>query len=315
VKEPRPDDERLSALLAGRLEGPEREELLAHLSTSDEDLEVFAHAAAILREMDEEDAREEEPGTQAVPPPRREVPVPSMSRSARGWPRKTPRWAVLAALAGLVVLGWLLWPRGGTPDVTPLQLAMNVGDAGPGLPFDPSQPSEGIPGDDTRGEGDSGRTPKTAARAGAFLVRLALAIQEGDSAATAMLALQTQLRFDPQGGGALRKIEASAGDPPAELQPLFTQATERLEDRLGADHLRLGAWTQAARFAAGGRSAGYFRSSESEPMLRLAERLTKDDPRARKAVAAVRRQLPTDGRANWIALEQSLDALLEAIAS
>jgi hypothetical protein len=320
VKEPRPDDERLSALLAGRLEGPERDELLAHLSTSDEDLEVFAHAAAILREMDEEDAqerdaREEEPGTRAVPLPRRELPVPSMSRSARGRPRKTPRWAVVAALAGLVVAGWLAWSRGGTPGVSPLQLAMNVGDAGPGLPFDASRPSEGIPGDSTRGEGTSGRTPAAAAQAGAFLVRLALAVQQGDSAATATLALQAQQRFDPQGGGALREIRERAGDPPAELRPLLAQATERLEERLEADYLRLGAWTEGARLAARRRNARYFRSPESEPMLRLAERRTKDDPRARKAVAAVRRQLPPDARADWSALEQNLAAMLKAIAS
>ncbi|HEX2202609.1 MAG TPA: hypothetical protein VHG91_04910 [Longimicrobium sp.] len=55
MKEPERDDERLSALLAGRLEGPERDELLAHLSTADEDIEVFAHAAAILREMEDEE--------------------------------------------------------------------------------------------------------------------------------------------------------------------------------------------------------------------------------------------------------------------
>lgn len=314
MKEPRPDDERLSALLAGRLEGPERDELLAYLSTADDDLEVFAHAAAILREMDEEDAREEEPGTtEAPPPPRREVPpVPSMSRSARGWPRKTPRWAVLAALAGLVVLGWLVWPRGGTPDVTPLQLALNVGDAGPGRPFfDPSRPSDGIPGESTRGEGASGRSPEAAAQAGAFLVRLALAIQAGDSAATATLALQAQRRFDPQGGGALREIGEDAGASPAEQLPRFEEATERLEERLGADHLRLGAWTEAARLAADQQNAGYFRSEETAPMLRLAE----DDPQAREAVAAVRRQLPTDGRADWIALKASLTDLLEAIAT
>ncbi|HEU4455338.1 MAG TPA: hypothetical protein VFR81_19895 [Longimicrobium sp.] len=313
MKEPRPDDERLSALLAGRLEGPERDELLAYLSTADEDLEVFVHAAAILREMDEEDEREEEPGTtEADPPPRREVPpVPSMSKSTRGWPRRTPRWAVLAAVAGLVVVGWFVWPRGGPPDVTPLQLALNVGVAGSGLPYDPARPSDGIPGDATRGEGASARSPEAAAQAGAFLVRLALAIQEQDSAATATLARQARQRFDPQGGGALREIGEGAGAPPADLQPLLEQATERLEERLGADHLRLGAWTEAARWAAHRQNAGYFRSEETAPMLRLAE----DDPQAREAVAAVRRELPTDGGADWDALERNLANLLNAIAS
>lgn len=321
MKEPRLDDERLSALLAGRLEGPERDELLAHLSTADEDLEVFAHTAAILREMEEEDAREdrgvreEGPGTKAPPPPPPETLVPSMSRSTRGWPRKTPRWAVLSAVAGLVVLGWLVWPRSGAPDVTPLRLAMDVGDAGPGLPFDASRPSQGIPGESTRGEGASDASPESAARAGAFLVRLALAVQERDSAATATLALQAQQRFDPQGGRALQDIHARAGDPTAELQPLLEQATERLEDRLDADYLRVGAWTEAARLAARQRNAAFFRSPDGESMLGFAEGLTEDDGRAREAVAAVRRQLPRDGRADWVALETELDAMLDAFAS
>lgn len=51
------DDERLAALLASRIEGEERSQLLAYLSTADEDFEVFANSASILREMEVEDAR------------------------------------------------------------------------------------------------------------------------------------------------------------------------------------------------------------------------------------------------------------------
>jgi hypothetical protein len=312
VKEPRHDDERLAALLAGRLEGQERDELLAYLSTADEDLEVFAHSAAILREMDEEDAPGNETGGKVLPP-RREARVPSMSRSTRGW-RKAPRWVVLPALAGLLVLGWLAWPGRGTPEVSPQRLAMSLGDAGRRLPFDASRPSEGIPGDPTRGEGPSERTPESAAQAGAFLVRLALAVQARDSAATATLALQTERRFDRQGSSALRQIRARAGAPPAELQPLLERATHRLEDLLGADPLRLGAWTEAARWAALQHDALYFHSEDSASMLRLAERLADGDPRAGEAVSAVRRALRAD-RLDWIALEQNLIAMLDAIAT
>jgi hypothetical protein len=319
VKEPRHDDERLSALLAGRLEGPERDELLAYLSTADEDLEVFAHTAAILREMDEEDAREEQdkkPDPKAAHPPPGKAPVPSMSKSTRGWPRRTPRWAIVPAVAGLavlVVLGWLAWPGRGAPDVSPLRLAMNIEDSGTGLPFDAARPSAGIPGNATRGEGDAARTPESAARAGAFLVRLALAIQARDTAATATLALQAQ-RFDPRGAGALREIETRAGRPAADLQPLLEQATERLEGRLGADYLRLGAWTEAGFWAARRRDAGYFRSPDSVAMLRFAEDLTEDDRREREAVAAVRRELAAE-QPDWVSLERKLAAMLNAIAS
>jgi hypothetical protein len=316
VKEPRRDDERLSALLAGRLEGPERDELLAYLSTADEDLEVFAHTAAILREMDEEDAQDEGANITAASPPGREVPVPSMTRSTRGRPRKTPRWAILTAIAGLVLLWTLTWPPGGTPGVSPMQSAMNIEFAGPALPFDASRPYEGIPGgDDTRGEGNSGWTKESAAQAGAFLVRLSLAIEARDSAATATLARQVQERFDRQGGSALRKIAARAGAPAAELQPLLAEETERLEKRPDARYLRVGAWAEAARLAANQRDVAYFRSGDSADMIRLAERVTKDDPRARAALSAVQRELDAEREPNSTTLETHLIALLEAIAT
>lgn len=67
MNKPVPDDERLSALLDGRLSDREREELLAHLAVSGDDLEVFAETAAILREMEEEDALAREAGVPRHP--------------------------------------------------------------------------------------------------------------------------------------------------------------------------------------------------------------------------------------------------------
>ncbi|WP_420130132.1 hypothetical protein [Longimicrobium sp.] len=321
MKEPRRDDERLSALLAGRLEGPERDELLDYLSTADEDLEVFAHTAAILREMDEEDAQEaarnEGSTVHTAPSPGREVPVPSMTRSTRGWPRKTPRWAIPSAIVGLVVLMTLTLSRGRTPDVSPVQLAENIGVAGPGLPFDTAQPSRGIPGLRVRGGSDAELTPESAAKAGAFLVRLALAIEARNASATRTLALQTQERFDPRGGSKLREIASRAGAPRAELQPLLTQAKEQLEDRRRRDagYLRLGAWTEAGRLAASQRNAGYFGSEDSADMIDSAKRLTKDDPQGRAAVAAIQRELEAEGGLDLTRLETHFTALLAAIAT
>jgi hypothetical protein len=55
---PKHDDQRLSALLAGRLEGPERDELLAYLATADEDYFVVVNTGLILRELEEEESAE-----------------------------------------------------------------------------------------------------------------------------------------------------------------------------------------------------------------------------------------------------------------
>lgn len=50
------DPERLAALLDGRLDGAERDALLARLADHDDDLALFAEAAAIQRALEEEDA-------------------------------------------------------------------------------------------------------------------------------------------------------------------------------------------------------------------------------------------------------------------
>lgn len=53
------DDERLAALLEGRLQSEERDALLAHLAADEgEDFYVFANTARVLREMEEEAAEE-----------------------------------------------------------------------------------------------------------------------------------------------------------------------------------------------------------------------------------------------------------------
>ncbi|HST58231.1 MAG TPA: hypothetical protein VLK84_06085, partial [Longimicrobium sp.] len=101
VREPIHDDERLAALLDGRLTGEEREELLAYLSVADEEYQILAGTAAILL------AVEEEAEEAMVSPPTRELRPPS--RVAKGgWRRRSPRWvATVAALTGLIVLGTL----------------------------------------------------------------------------------------------------------------------------------------------------------------------------------------------------------------
>ena len=305
MKEPRYDDERLAALLAGRLEGPERDELLAHLSTAEDDADVVINAAAILREMEEEDARAEA-GGQAEAPPVRETLPPSLRPN---WRRKAPRWIATAVLVGLVVLGFQMSRGRGGLSADPVQMAVRMDNARQGLP--PGWESN-TPWDRPRGD-----AAQNAAQAGVFLVRLAVAVQARDAVATARLADQTQRRFDPQGGQALRDVAARAGQPPEALQPLLEQAAARLEalHEDERDHLRLGAWTEAARLAAAWRDDAFFRSGDTRRALGLAERLTREDPAAQAAVAGVRTALPADAPPAWDALATNLDALLRAIAS
>jgi hypothetical protein len=312
VKEPRHDDERLAALLEGRLEGPERDELLAYLATADEDLHVFAKTAAVLREMEEE---EEEQAAQAhpageqveLPPPARGA-VPPSARS--GWRRRKALQAIVpAVLAGLVVL----WRLGAAAAPGPLRLAESLQHAERGLPagWEPAWTGDrGEPG----GEGTI-----RAARAGALLVDLAVAIQQQPrdtlEVQARAAALRDRSRQPNVAGNPLRQIEARASAPATTLQPLLEQASERLEDQLDRDYLRLGAWTEAARLAAVREDAEFFRSRSTRAMLRDAEGITEDNPEAQAVFTGLRAALKNDGAPNWGALKGQIDALMKAIAS
>ncbi len=57
MKDARFDGQRLSALLEGRLEGAQRDELLAYLALADEDYFVVVDTASILHELEEQEAK------------------------------------------------------------------------------------------------------------------------------------------------------------------------------------------------------------------------------------------------------------------
>lgn len=305
MKEPRHDDERLSALLAGRLEGPEREELLAHLSTSEEDAEVAINAAAILREMEEEDAEAAAAGgAQPALSPRHDVVPPSVQQRARGWPRKTPRWAVPLVLAGLGVLGF--WATQGriSPAPGPLQVAAALSEPERSLPADWVE-SAPLPGD--RGEDD-----RSAVAAGVYLARLAVSIRAGDATTTTLLAGRAADRYD---AGVLRQIQQRAGAPADSLLPLLETATTRLESLYDPDYLRAGAWIEAARLAAEREDAGFFAHRDTRAMLDHIERTTSENPDAQGDIARIRAALSADGGLDWTALETGLNSLLRSVSS
>lgn len=115
VNEPTMDAERLAALLSRTVDERERATLLARLADADEDYDLFADAAAVLRELDEEDAadggdgkggdgsdvpRDVEPGPAAagVAPP----PVADASEAARAEAASDPASPGLSADAAPV---------------------------------------------------------------------------------------------------------------------------------------------------------------------------------------------------------------------
>jgi hypothetical protein len=297
VKEPREDDERLSALLEGRVEGRQREDMLAHLAAADEDYEVFTDTAAVLRALEEEDARA------------RRGPVPPSMRK-RGWVR-TAAYAVSAVVV-LLAISWALRERGGSAGASPLQLAMRADPDAAGLRTGWAIPA---PSDPPRGE-DRAATNALAVRAGAMLVDLSVAVLAGDLPRARQLAGQALDDFEPGAGprAPLRRIAEAGPDTPRDsLNALVNAATDRLA-ALGRKPLEVGAWAEAARIAAAARNAGFFQDDAGPGMLDHAEDLATDDD-ARRAVAQVREVLPANGAPpRWVELEERLGTLLSELS-
>ncbi len=310
MKEPRPDDERLSALLDKRLTGRQRDELLAHLAADDEDYQVFVDTADILREAEEEDA----PG-KARDQPREGARPPAWAGAAlHRWTYGAPRRiAIAAAVAGLVVLGALSLLGRAAAVGHPVRLAARLEHADQGLP---ERWIEQRPWSSARGKA-AGRRDVRAAQAGALLVDLSVAVAARDSADTWLLANQLRQRFDAQAAPSspVPQITARAGEPSSALRPLLDQATARLEERLGRDYLQLGAWAEAASIAAHRRDQAFFRSGATRRMLGRAEELTAAGSAARDAVSGVRAALAAQGPPNWNDLAEALNTLLGAVAS
>ena len=300
MKEPREDDERLSALLEGRVEAREREDLLARLAAADDDYEVFTSTASVLRALEEEDARAQ----------RRAVP-PSMRKT--GWPSARAAATVAGAVVLLLALAWALRGRGGPAVVSPLQLALRADTAGDGVRAGWALPT---PEGAVRGLGRRGENDVQAVWAGAMLVELAVAVHGGDTAQIREPAVRLRRRLDVGADAAapLRRIAERPDAPADSLNALLEQATQGLGRRLGREPLELGAWVQAARIAADMRNAAFFEDGGTNGMLRRAERLARGSDAAEAAVKDVRAALPTGATPRWEVLAASLRQLLSQLS-
>jgi hypothetical protein len=311
------DDERVAAFLDGRMDARRREEMLAHLTGSDEDRAVLAATAAILRQLEEDDAAAADADAPAPASGQERGDAAVIPLQTRRWTRgPVLRWILLAAvLAGVLVTGRVLRPPASIAD-EPMRLAARLEHGTRGLPAGwTDQRPWTSRGDDPGGASSPGERSARSARAGAMLVDLSVAVQGRDAAATRVLASQLAARFDPQGGrsGALREIADGAGASPERLKPLVADATERIAKRLDGDALRLGAWTEAAGLAAASRDAGFFRDGETQRMLDQAGQLTAGDPAARSAVQRVRLLLAADPP-RWEALAPAIDEMARELA-
>lgn len=322
MKEPGNDDERLAALLARKLDRRQREQLLAELAASDDDHEVFADTASILRQIEEEDAAAAAPSWEAVEerqfagtaPVLRHIPEDAASATSetdgviplhpRPRARRWQRWGAIAAgVGGIALAATLLGRQGSSAGAVPIRLAARLNHLDQGMP-EQWQLSVGA----ARGEQTDRARAARAAQAGALLVDLSVAVQARDTADTRVLAEQLRARFDPAAPASpFRRLSARPAAPADSLQRLVSEGTDRLADRLGREHLELGAWVEAARLAAYGRNAAFFQGDGAVP--RSAERLVSSDAAAAQAMARVQAALPATGPPRWNELMAALDTL------
>lgn len=289
------DDERLAALIDGRLDERQRAELLERLALSEEDLEVLAEAGTITRELEEEDrvaaAASEATTTVIQLPARRQV-----SRY-RGW------MPIAAILAG-VALGIGLWKAGppgrrGSPVAVVDRLA-NADRQPPALDANPWGPKRG------------GADPEGFARGvrlGVRLTDLQLAARRGDPGAVqaAAASVASLLTPVPEASRELAFYKDLSKSAAPDTFGLGAHAAA-VARKAGDEAVRLGAWAQAARIAAAERDAGFFADAPRELDRFAGAREVRRD--AANAVRDIRADLPPDGPAGWARLSGHLDDLL-----
>jgi hypothetical protein len=282
------DPERLAALLDGRLGGAERSELLTQLAASDSAFEAYADAAAVVGEL------------QAGP---------------RHW--QTPmRWiAIAAVLAGLALAPWL-WMRMRSanrddPGRFVALLAAPAGSVPAGWNADPWGT--------VRGSDQPLMATARAARLGARLTDLALAVQRRDTASATLAAdIGALLEAVPAAGpvsAMYHEIGTRAGAAPSDLAPLLTRAGSATARLAGADLVQLGAWVEAARVAAATQDAAFFDSRQSRTMLVRASTLSGLAEPARSLVSRLQAKLSAERTPEWSALGRDLTQLLGTLGS
>jgi hypothetical protein len=338
VKDTTIDDARLAALLDGRLDAAEREDLLARLSESDDDYLVFTDAAAILRKHEPAWANvpvlqpvgaDDDPPFAVEAPDISPVPEPAAEREAEAdvavdagrdvIPLRPKRrfplaaWGAIAAVLVGVALIPLLRKRGDPYD--PARLA-----AGVAVPRDSFWTAASF--FVTRGGSDNPppiEDRAASARLGALLVDLELAARAGDSAATYEAAQSARNVIGRTGNGSdyldqpFHDVFDHAGEAPAKMVPRVEEARKATRKAFEGDYFAAGAWSEAARLAARARDAEFFRTPASRDAMEKILALPDLSETSREYAEAVRTTLSAGGTLDWTALQSHLEDLVRQL--
>lgn len=335
MTDPTPDARRMAALLDGRLDADARQQLLGELAASDEALDAYADAAAVLAELEREgvvgraggaNGDVDSPAAASTIPasaatPERSTPVVSIAQArARRQPEprwRVPRWAALAAGIAVVAAAPALWWRGHPAgedgaaggDAASYAALLAPEARAAGLP--PGW--DGTPWRTTRGAGDPLTPEARAVRVGARLTDLELAAAARDTAAVRAVAAEVAALLDgvPGAGAAAAAYRALGTSAPADTAAL---ARARRDAALvaGEESVALGLWLEAARVAAARRDAAFFRTAESRAALGGARGSGAGRERRSDAVDRVARALAVGNAPRWPEAQHDLTVLLAA---
>lgn len=345
------DHERVAALHDGRLGPRERDELLNELLSNDDEYELFAETAAVLRELEEAHAGAKPPSAAAAPvdfpapaadadsgviplasrrppepvsaevstdaaPDREDGVIPIGSRR----PGRT-RWmaygALAAGIAGLALAAALLTNRGnGSLDDPRLAVATLEDGAARG----PAAGWDELWSSGNRGASSDTALARLSVRLGAYMVDLELANAARDTPTVRLVSGSVAELLDGSGllgsssaASIYHSVAQGTGTDAGSVDSLLAQGREALRARMAKEWLELGVWAETARTAAARQDAAFFRSRVSRDALeRLDALLTRTT--SADELAEVRRALPADGRADWKALETALRNLLRSAA-
>jgi len=290
-------DERLAALLDGTCSEAEREELLAELAVDDDELEVFAAAAAALSLHEREEV-----AAGVVP-----LHTPPSVQRAVGRPRWRPprRWVSLAAAAGIAaVLMFGILRRGEASGVA--QTVAMLSDSNLSLPAGIALAREPVRGSPSDGESVS---------LGALLVDLEVAARAKDQAQEQRAAAEIAalLRRTNPSLEVIAQYESigTAGIPRDRLDPELAERAEQAARQPNKVHL--GEWLQAARIAASHHDRGFFEAGESQ------DRLNGKGMPPGVSLRRARAAMPAPGEdgqrePDWATLQHELTSLLNGLS-
>lgn len=283
-----------AAFLDGKLDESARDRVLARLARSDEDLAVIADAAAVLASTETTEG--------------------SYAKVPGAWLRRVPdRWVLvgLAAAVLLAVIGvWELTSRGSTAHEKPSIVELASGIASSSRPTSWSDDAWAV----TRGPYDGGSETVRAARIGALLVDVGVALSTADTSHAHLVAeLARLLDAYPAGGAAAmaaRNLRAT-GNQQADRSP-FTDVVSASLGLATPDALNTGAALEAARLAALAHDSQFFRGGAALRTVSAAAGHDRTAAQTRDELLRLERDAAS-GSVDWAGAISRLTDLLRSL--